>query len=118
MKLLYAEDERAVSEAVTDVLLYRKYSVGAVYDGRDALDYARNEQYDGIILDVMMPGMSGFAVLRELREEGITTPVLLLTAKGEAEDRIEGLDLGADAYLSKPFAMVELLARPLSSILP
>ena len=111
MKLLYAEDERAMSEAVTDILSYHKYSVDAVYDGQDALDYARNETYDGIILDVMMPKMSGFEVLRQLRAEGINTPVLLLTAKAEVEDRIEGLDLGADDYLPKPFAMGELLAR-------
>ena len=111
MKLLYAEDERTMSEAVTDVLTYAKYSVDAVYDGADALDYARNEEYDGIILDVMMPKMSGLEVLRQLRAEGSRTPVLLLTAKSEVEDRIQGLDVGADDYLPKPFAMGELLAR-------
>ena len=111
MKLLYAEDEPAMSEAVTDILTYHKYSVDPVYDGQDALDYARNEHYDGIILDVMMPKLSGFEVLKQLRQEGNTTPVLLLTARGEVEDRIEGLDLGADDYLPKPFAMGELLAR-------
>ena len=111
MKLLYAEDERAMSEAVTDVLTYNKYHVDPVYDGRDALDYARTEEYDGIILDVMMPKMSGLEVLRQLRSEGCRTPVLLLTAKAEVEDRIEGLDLGADDNLPKPFAMGELLAR-------
>ena len=111
MKLLYAEDEKAMSEAVTDILTYSKYSVDAVYNGRDALDYAHAEEYDGIILDVMMPKMSGLAVLRQLRAEGCRTPVLLLTAKAEVEDRIEGLDLGADDYLPKPFAMGELLAR-------
>ncbi|MBQ5406303.1 MAG: response regulator transcription factor [Oscillospiraceae bacterium] len=111
MKLLYAEDEAAMSEAVTDILTYHKYSVDTVDNGRDALDYARNERYDGIILDVMMPNMSGFEVLNRLRAEGNTTPVLLLTAKAEVEDRIEGLDLGADDYLPKPFAMGELLAR-------
>ena len=111
MKLLYAEDESAMAEAVTDILNYHKYSVDAVDNGRDALDYARNEHYDGIILDVMMPKMSGFEVLRQLRAEGNNTPVLLLTAKNEVEDRIEGLDLGADDYLPKPFAMGELLAR-------
>ena len=79
--------------------------------GADALDYARNEEYDGIILDVMMPKMSGLEVLRQLRAEGSRTPVLLLTAKSEVEDRIQGLDLGADDYLPKPFAMGELLAR-------
>ena len=111
MKLLYAEDERAMSEAVTDILTYHKYSVDAVYDGQDALDYAHAEEYDGIILDVMMPKKSGLEVLRQLRQEGCRTPVLLLTAKAEVEDRITGLDLGADDYLPKPFAMGELLAR-------
>lgn len=111
MKLLYAEDERAMSEAVTDILTYHKYSVDAVYDGQDALDYAHAEEYDGIILDVMMPKKSGLEVLQQLRQEGCRTPVLLLTAKAEVEDRIAGLDLGADDYLPKPFAMGELLAR-------
>ena len=111
MKLLYAEDEAAMCEAVTDILTYHNYSVDAVDNGRAALDYARSEQYDGIILDVMMPKLSGLEVLRELRLEGCRTPVLLLTAKSEVEDRIEGLDAGADDYLPKPFAMGELLAR-------
>ena len=103
MKLLYAEDERSLSEAVVDVLEYHKYTVDAVYDGQDALDYAQTEAYDGIILDIMMP--------RRLRRAGSRTPILLLTAKTEIEDRIQGLDLGADDYLPKPFAMGELLAR-------
>lgn len=111
MKLLYAEDEISMSEAVVDILTYHKYTVDAVYDGKEALDYARTEKYDGIILDIMMPGMDGTEVLRTLRKEGCTTPVLLLTAKGEIEDRILGLDLGADDYLPKPFAMGELIAR-------
>ena len=111
MKLLYAEDERQMSEAVTDILTFHKYSVDPVYDGNEALEYASAEKYDGIILDVMMPGKSGLEVLKELRSRGDRTPVLLLTAKTEVEDRIEGLDLGADDYLSKPFAMGELLAR-------
>ena len=111
MKLLYAEDEPAMSEAVVDILEYHNYSVDAVYDGADALAYARSEDYDGIILDVMMPRLSGLEVLRTLRSEGCRTPVLLLTAKSEVEDRIEGLDAGADDYLPKPFAMGELLAR-------
>lgn len=111
MKLLYAEDEIAMSEAVVDVLEYHKYTVDAVYDGEDALYYARHGDYDGIILDIMMPKRSGTEVLRELRQSGIGTPVLLLTAKGEVDDRIAGLDLGADDYLTKPFAMGELLAR-------
>ena len=111
MKLLYAEDERSLSEAVVDVLEYHKYKVDAVYDGQEALDYAENDQYDGIILDVMMPRKSGFEVLQTLRAKGNRTPILLLTAKAEVEDRIQGLDLGADDYLPKPFAMGELLAR-------
>jgi DNA-binding response OmpR family regulator len=111
MKLLYAEDERSLSEAVVDVLEYHKYKVDAVYDGQEALDYAENDQYDGIILDVMMPRKSGFEVLQALRAKGDRTPILLLTAKAEVEDRIQGLDLGADDYLPKPFAMGELLAR-------
>ena len=111
MKLLYAEDEAAMSEAVVDILTYHKYAVDAVYDGEEALAYAHAEQYDGIILDIMMPKLDGLEVLRQLRKEGLRTPVLLLTAKGEVEDRIEGLDLGADDYLPKPFDMGELLAR-------
>ena len=111
MKLLFAEDEIAMSEAVSDILTYHHYIVDAVYDGVTALEYARAEKYDGIILDIMMPGMSGVDVLKHLRKEGIQTPVLFLTAKAEVEDRIEGLDAGADDYLPKPFAMGELLAR-------
>ncbi len=111
MKLLYAEDELSLSEAVVDVLQFQNYSVDAVYHGQDALDYALSGHYDGIILDIMMPRLSGLEVLQRLRDAKVRTPVLLLTAKGEVEDRIRGLDLGADDYLPKPFAMGELLAR-------
>lgn len=111
MKLLYAEDEEAMAEAVTDILTYHKYTVDTVDNGQDALEYALEEDYDGIILDIMMPRMDGLTVLTRLRAAGRRTPVLLLTAKGEVSDRIEGLDLGADDYLPKPFAMEELLAR-------
>lgn len=111
MRILFAEDEAAMSEAVVDILTYHKYAVDAVYDGQEALDYARAQQYDGIILDIMMPRKSGLEVLSILRREGNTTPVLLLTAKSEVEDRIAGLDAGADDYLPKPFVMGELLAR-------
>lgn len=111
MKLLYAEDERAMSEAVTDILTYHKYTVDTVYDGADALAYAEAGSYDGIILDVMMPEMSGIEVLQRLRRGGCTTPILLLTAKAGVDDRIAGLDMGADDYLPKPFAMGELLSR-------
>ncbi|MCQ2485675.1 MAG: response regulator transcription factor [Clostridia bacterium] len=111
MKLLYAEDERELSEAVTDILTYHNYIVDAVYDGESALAYAEVESYDGIILDIMMPKADGLEVLKKLRQKGCTTPVLLLTAKSQIEDKIEGLDMGADDYLAKPFAMGELLAR-------
>ena len=111
MRLLYAEDERSMSEAVVDILTFHKYIVDAAYDGEEALMYAESEQYDGIILDIMMPKLSGLDVLKKLRASGNTTPVLLLTAKAEVEDRIKGLDMGADDYLPKPFAMGELLAR-------
>lgn len=111
MRLLYAEDEKSMSEAVVDILTYHKYTVDAVYDGEEALNYALAGQYDGIILDIMMPKKNGFEVLKTLRQKGVGTPVLLLTAKAEVEDRIAGLDMGADDYLPKPFAMGELLAR-------
>ena len=111
MHLLYAEDEPAMAEAVVDILTFHKYTVDSVPDGEEALDYARTGEYDGIILDIMMPKKSGLEVLAQLRREGNRTPVLLLTAKAEVEDRIEGLDLGADDYLPKPFAFGELLAR-------
>lgn len=111
MKLLYAEDERAMSEAVVDILTYHKYIVDAVYDGEEALAFAQAEQYDGIILDIMMPKLDGLEVLKKLRMSGSRTPVLLLTAKSQVEDQILGLDLGADDYLPKPFPMNLLLAR-------
>ena len=111
MKLLYAEDEPALSEAVVDYLTYHKYIVDAVYDGADAYDYAMSGEYDGIILDIMMPKRDGLEVLSALRRNGCRTPVLLLTAKTQVEDRIRGLDTGADDYLPKPFDMGELIAR-------
>ena len=111
MKLLYAEDEISMSEAVVDILEFHKYSVDAAYDGLDALEYAKTGHYDGIILDIMMPKMSGLDVLCELRKLGIKTPILLLSAKADVSDRIEGLNMGADDYLPKPFAMGELIAR-------
>ena len=111
MKLLYAEDEPLLSEAVADVLTYHKYLVDAVYNGQDAYDYALSGEYDGIILDIMLPKMDGLQVLTSLRKNGCQTPILLLTAKTQLEDRIRGLDAGADDYLPKPFDMGELLAR-------
>ncbi|MEY8268269.1 response regulator transcription factor [Lachnospiraceae bacterium 64-25] len=111
MKLLYAEDERPLSEAVVDILTCHKYIVDAVYNGEDAYDYAISGDYDGIILDIMMPKRDGIDVLSALRQNGCKTPILLLTAKTQVDDRIRGLDAGADDYLPKPFDMGELLAR-------
>lgn len=111
MKLLYAEDEKSMSEAVVDILTYHKYTVDAVYDGAEALSYAQSEQYDGIILDIMMPKMDGIEVLKKLRADGCSAPILLLSAKSEIEDQILGLDMGADDYLPKPFSTQLLLAR-------
>lgn len=111
MRLLLAEDERELSKALIAILEHSHYSVDAVYDGEEALLYAESNAYDGLILDIMMPKKDGISVLKDLRGMGNTVPVLLLTAKGELEDRIQGLDAGADDYLSKPFATGELLAR-------
>lgn len=111
MRLLLAEDEEEMSNALVKILKSNNYSVDAVYNGNDALDYIESDIYDGAILDIMMPGMNGVEVLKEARAAGIKTPVLLLTAKSEIDDRVEGLDAGADDYLTKPFAMKELLAR-------
>ena len=111
MRLLLVEDERELSRALTTVLERSGYGVDAVFDGQDALDYLRTGIYDGAILDIMMPKLDGLSVLRQLRREGNPVPVLLLTAKSEIDDRVAGLDSGADDYLTKPFAMKELLAR-------
>lgn len=111
MRILLAEDEKELSNALTAILKHNNYSVDPVYNGEDALNYGLAENYDILILDIMMPKMNGLEVLKKLREQGISTPVLMLTAKTEVEDRIQGLDAGADDYLGKPFAMGELLAR-------
>lgn len=111
MKLLIAEDERDLADALTVLLERNKYAVDTVYNGRDAYEYARTGEYDGVILDVMMPQLTGLQVVTRLREDGVTTPVMLLTAKGQKDDRITGFDAGADDYLPKPFATDELLAR-------
>ena len=111
MRLLLAEDEKELSKALCAILKHNNYSVDAVFDGQDALDYGLDENYDGIILDLMMPKKNGLEVLEELRKAGISTPVLILTAKSQIEDKIVGLDKGADDYLTKPFATGELLAR-------
>ena len=111
MRLLVADDERDITKAVRAVLEHSKYTVDVVDNGADALEYARDGSYDGIILDIMMPGRDGPSVLQELRELGVESPVLLLTARGELDDRVAGFEAGADDYLPKPFAMIELLAR-------
>lgn len=111
MRLLLAEDERALSKALTAILERNNYSVDAVYDGRTALDYLDADNYDGVILDIMMPEADGITVLKELRERGSRVPVLLLTARSEVEDKVLGLDAGANDYLTKPFHSRELLAR-------
>ena len=111
MKLLLIEDEKELSEALFQILTKNKYSVDAVYDGEDGLDYALTGIYDVIILDIMLPKLDGLSLLKRIRKEGILTPVIMLTAKSQIEDRVTGLDLGADDYLTKPFAVEELLAR-------
>ena len=111
MRLLLAEDERELSDALAAVLKHNNYSVDAVYEGEEALAYLEGQEYDGAILDIMMPKMDGITVLKKIRNQGIGVPVLMLTAKTGIDDRVEGLDSGADDYLGKPFAMKELLAR-------
>lgn len=111
LRLLLAEDERSLSRAVTTILEKNNYSVDAVYDGAEALDYLQSGSYDAVILDVMMPKLDGLTVLKRLRAKGDRTPVLMLTAKAEIEDKVAGLDGGADDYLTKPFDTRELLAR-------
>lgn len=111
MRILLAEDEKMLSEAIVAILTHNNYSVDAVYDGEDAIDYLLTGEYDGAILDIMMPKKDGITVLKELRAAGFSTPVLMLTAKSQLEDKIEGLDSGADDYLTKPFAKEELVAR-------
>lgn len=111
MKLLVVEDEMQLADALSEILKRNMYSVDTVYNGTDGLDNALTGVYNCIILDIMLPGMSGIDVLRNLRKEKINTPVLLLTARSEVEDKINGLDCGADDYLTKPFVSGELLAR-------
>ena len=111
MKILLCEDERELSNAISVILKHHHYTVDAVYNGQDAYDYGVSGQYDAILLDIMMPKKNGLDVLKDLRNQGIKTPVLILSAKSEVNDKIKGLDLGADDYLSKPFSMAEMIAR-------
>ena len=117
MRLLLADDEHELADALAAILKRSNYSVDVVYDGVDALDYIRTGLYDGCILDIMMPGTDGITVLKTARKEGFTLPVLLLTAKSGTDDKVEGLDSGANDYLTKPFAAKELLARIRASAL-
>ena len=104
MRLLLAEDERSLSRAIVAILEKNNYAVDAVYDGAEALDYLATGNYDGVILDLMMPRMDGITALRQMRAAGNTTPVLILSAKSEVDDKVEGRDCGANDYLTKPFA--------------
>lgn len=111
MRLLLAEDEKSLSHALVTILEKSHYSVDAVYDGQEALEYLESEAYDGLILDIMMPKVDGITVLKTIREQGNKIPVLILSAKSEIEDKVDGLDAGANDYLAKPFDARELLAR-------
>ncbi len=111
MRILVVEDEKKLNELISSKLKLEHYSVDSCYDGTDALDYLRGAEYDAVVLDIMLPGMSGLDVLRHIRRKDDRTPVLLLTAKDSIEDRVKGLDTGADDYLVKPFAFDELMAR-------
>lgn len=111
MRILLAEDERSLSRAVIALLEKNNYSADAVYDGQEALEYLEVGNYDALILDLMMPKMDGLTVLRTLREQGNPIPVLILTAKSEVDDKVLGLDTGANDYLTKPFSTQELMAR-------
>lgn len=111
MRILVADDEKELVAALEELLKRERYTVDTVYDGQSAYEYASTDNYDCIILDIMMPDIDGLEVLRRLRSAGIKTPILLLTAKGDPSDRILGLDRGADDYLPKPFVVGELLAR-------
>lgn len=111
MKLLLAEDERSLSKALTAILEHNGYTVDAVYDGVEAMEYLEMGEYDGLILDIMMPRMDGMTALQKIREQGNQIPILMLTAKSEVDDKVAGLDNGANDYLTKPFASKELLAR-------
>ena len=111
MRLLIAEDDPKLLKSLLHIFQRSKFSADGVSDGAEALVHGRTREYDGLVLDIMMPGLDGLQVLKTLRREGITTPALFLTARTEVSQRVEGLDCGADDYLPKPFSTVELLAR-------
>ena len=111
MRILVVEDEKKINDVIVKTLKKEKYGVDSCFDGEEALDYIFSVEYDIILLDIMLPKKNGFQVLESMRKKGIKTPVLFLTARDQIEDRVKGLDLGADDYLVKPFAFEELLAR-------
>lgn len=111
MKILVAEDDPRLLKTLIHLFESNQFIADGVSDGEDALDYAMTGEYDGLVLDIMMPGMDGIDVLKALRAKGVSTPALFLTARTEIEQRVEGLDAGADDYLPKPFATAELIAR-------
>ncbi len=111
MRILIVEDEKALADALAEILKQNHYSVDVVYRGPEGLDYARSGIYDIILLDIMLPGLDGLSILKSLRKDNISTPVIMLTAKSEVQDIIAGLDAGSDDYLAKPFSTGELLAR-------
>jgi DNA-binding response OmpR family regulator len=111
MRILIVEDEHRIGTSIKKGLELEKYAVDLAFDGRDGYDFAATEEYDCIILDLMLPGMDGLTICKKLREKGIHTPIIILTARSQVENKIEGLDSGADDYLTKPFSFEELLAR-------
>ncbi|MBP1991607.1 response regulator transcription factor [Paenibacillus eucommiae] len=111
MRILIVEDEVHLAEALTQILKKHHYSIDTVHDGQSGLDYALSGIYDLLLLDIMLPEMDGITILKTIRSKGFSTPVILLTAKGEISDKISGLDYGADDYVAKPFSTEELLAR-------
>jgi DNA-binding response OmpR family regulator len=111
MRILLVEDEKYIARAVAEVLKKNHYAIDVVFNGKDGLAYARTGTYDLLILDIMLPDVDGLSVLRQLRADNITTPLILLTARNTTEDKVQGLDAGADDYLPKPFHTDELLAR-------
>ena len=111
MRILVVEDEKKINDIIVKTLKQEKYGVDSCFDGEEALDYIFSVEYDIILLDIMLPKRNGFEVMESMRKKGIKTPVLFLTARDQIEDRVKGLDLGADDYLVKPFAFEELLAR-------
>ena len=111
MRILVAEDDPKLLKSLVYIFKDNNFSVDGVDNGTDAYDYAETGEYDGLVLDIMLPGMDGVEVLKKLRAKGISTPALFLTAKTEVDQRVEGLDAGADDYIPKPFSTIELLAR-------